>query len=38
MRQLFACIALAVLLAIELQILLKLKAELATLVIRLRAE
>ena len=38
MRQPFACIALAVLLAIELQIFLKLKAELATLVIRLRAE
>ena len=38
MRQPFACIALAVLLAIVLQILLRLTAELATLVIRFRAE
>jgi hypothetical protein len=38
MRQPFACTAVAALLAMELQILLKLRAELATLVICLRAE
>jgi hypothetical protein len=38
MRQPFACMALAVLLAIELQIFLEPKAELATFVMRLRAE
>jgi hypothetical protein len=38
MRQPFACIALAVLLAMELQIFLRPKAELAALLIRLRAE